>query len=886
MNRARFPARSFIRAPTRTIPAPAGNTRIRHRQPTVPARPAARHHRARPAPGRPSRPPIVLALALLAQLAAAGTPPAAGQPVQPRLAFPDATLDDTAAYRGYQTRFYRDAARNTLQLYVDQRSARVVHLLADADNASIGFTVRAPDGTIPDLRFGAPPARVGRAGRTRHFTHTLTAASGTVSIGWFLLGSMRVERDFQYEQRARGAFANAPYHLPDVDRLVAAVGQLPEKVRGGHLAALHARTVGALRDRLYPHVTLSTTPAQWRARVVQVTLDGLDTLTVELSGRTADVAATTAGDSVTLRATRGSTVTFTTRITTTARTLTPLSREQIFTPDFLAFLADVTARGDRVAPTDTAAIRARRMERQVRGVELLVSREKLMAGLPTYATYFGRDMLMTALMMRPIWRHETLEAVIGTALGKLGPKGEVSHEEALGDQAVRESAAAYATLIENTLRVRDMPQRRSSAHPTTIYDGVSPHFYDGARAILRTLRTTRENYHMIDDEYQLPIVVARWITDSTVSRAATRKFLLERTACGETRADALLRELSLVAQLTAPYANDPVVTNLIAFAAGGPSGWQTASWRDSGAGYAGDRYAMDINAIWVPRALEATGQILAALKTLGISTASATSGTTRPLARYASDPALLQRAISTWHGAARHFLVQRDSTQVRADVNARLAAMPAEERAWWQSRPGTATAIATPVDFLAVALDARGAPIGVMNTDPATRIFLGDGDARSTPPTDDELAALMRDARLFARPYPAGLFVDRIGAVVANDAYATPPVWDAFVKDPYHGPRVVWGREVNLFLLGLAGRIRDPRQARALGSARTAELRTTLEQVRTAVEQSGFHTELWSYGFARGQLAAVRYGSGADIQLWSTTDLAVQYTLARLGRPD
>ena len=26
-----------------------------------------------------------------------------------------------------------------------------------------------------------------------------------------------------------------------------------------------------------------------------------------------------------------------------------------------------------------------------------------MAGLPNFATYFGRDMMMTALMMRPIW---------------------------------------------------------------------------------------------------------------------------------------------------------------------------------------------------------------------------------------------------------------------------------------------------------------------------------------------------------------------------------------------------------------------------------------------------------------------------------------------------
>ncbi|MCC7052162.1 MAG: hypothetical protein IT355_02775 [Gemmatimonadaceae bacterium] len=803
----------------------------------------------------------MLALALLAQLAVAQAP------VLPVLSFPDPALDDTSAYRGYQTRLFRDAARNTLQLYIDQRSARVVHLLADADNASIGYTVRAPDGTVPAITWAAAPSRAGRSGRTRHFTHTLTAAGSTVSIGWFLLGSMRVERDFQYDQRARTAFAAAPYRLPDLDRLFAALERLPAGVRTQHLARLNARSVAQLRARLHPHPTLTTTPTTWRARVVQATLDGRDTLTVELTGRTADVLPALGGDSVTLQARRGDAVTFTSRITTTARTLTPLSREQIFTPDFLAFLAETAARGARVPATDSAAIRARRMERQVRGVELLVSREKLMAGLPTYATYFGRDMLMTALMMRPIWRHETLEAVISTALGKLGPGGEVSHEEALGDQAVRESAGAYATLVEAALGGGNA----AGAEPPAV-------LLARADSVLRALRTTRENYHMIDDEYQLPIVVARWITDPAVPASAKRAFLNTRGAGGATHAQQLVRELDLVTRLTAAYAEDPVTANLIAFAPRAPAGWETASWRDSGAGYAGGRYAMDINAIWVPHALESVGRILDAMRDLGIATGAATAGDT-PLARYAREPARLQQAIATWKGASRHFLVRRDAAQAQAAVTARLAAMPAEERGWWQAQAG-----ALPTDgleFLAVALDATGAPIPVMNTDAATRIFLGDGDGRTTPPSEAELAQLDRDARLFALPYPTGLFVARIGPVVANDAYAPPAVWSAFVKDPYHGPRVVWGREVNLFLLGVAQHLalRTPDGAR--DAARRSALGAMLEQVRLAVEQSGFHAELWSYGVERGRLGAQRYGSGGDIQLWSTTDLAVQYVLAR-----
>ena len=807
----------------------------------------------------------VLALAIFAQLAVTA------RPVTPVLSFPDVSLDDTAAYRGYQTRFFRDAARNTLQVYIDQRSARVVHLLADADNASLGFTARDAAGRTAVLDWGAADAMVSRAGRTRHFEHSLTAHTGTLHLGWFLLGSMRVERDFQYDQRPKDAFSTAPYAIKDVDRLITALDGLPANLQSRHLARLHAASVAILRTRMYPHPTLRRSGAMWVARVVQITLDGRDTLTLEVRADSAAVSASVAGDSLTLRATHGDAVHFAVHITTTARALTPLTRQQIFTPGFLAFLDTTTARGAAASAGDTLAIRARRMERQVSGVELLVSREKLMAGLPTYATYFGRDMLMTALMMRPIWQHETLEAVISTALRKLGPRGDVSHEEALGDQAVRESANEYASLIARYTEASAARDRATAAQSLARADTV-----------LRDLRRVRENYYMIDDEYQFAIVVARWITDPAVPDATKRAFLRDASDGGGSRADRLLKELALVAQLTAPYVASPVPANLISFAPREPSGWGSASWRDSGAGYAGGRYAMDINTIWVPHALESVGQILAAMRQLGVTTSRVTLGDT-PLARYAKDPAALRQAIVTWRGATKHFVVALSPEEVRAATLARMAEMPVDERAWWQSRESTPGALNDSLTFLAVALDAAGAPIGVANSDPATQLFLGESEGSTGAPTPEENANALRTVRLFARAYPAGLFVDRIGPVVANDAYATPAVWAAFAKDPYHGPRVVWGREANLFLLGVANRIASV-QASAVSPdpAYVAELRAAMAKVRTAVEQSGFHTELWSYGFDRGTLGAMRYGSGGDIQLWSTTDLAVQYVLSKM----
>src|ERR671914_553496 len=153
---------------------------------------------------------------LLAQL------PGPARQALPVLAFPEPGLDDSAAYQGYQTRFFRDAAGNTLQIYINSRDGRIVHLLADADNESIGFTARDAAGSPVPLRWGSEGAEVSRAGATRALEYQLVADAPFVRLGLFLLGSMRVERDFQYAGRHRGPYSGLPFALQEIDRLFAA----------------------------------------------------------------------------------------------------------------------------------------------------------------------------------------------------------------------------------------------------------------------------------------------------------------------------------------------------------------------------------------------------------------------------------------------------------------------------------------------------------------------------------------------------------------------------------------------------------------------------------------------------------------------------------------
>jgi hypothetical protein len=795
---------------------------------------------------------------------------------KPALAFPEPGLDDPAAYQGYKTRFFRDAKRNVVQIYLDARSGRVVNLLADAANESVGFTVRDASGKPLPLEWGSDSAVTGLSGAHRSISYTLVANAPRIEIGWILLGSMRVERDLQYSGRHLEAFASPTFRLTEQEELIANLEQLAPEERTRQLSLLHAPDIAALRQRLQLRLVPGGTNlrAPFQVMVKQPSLDVQTSLQLELAVDPAAAVLSVDGPVVVARSLHGGPIRLTVWLMTDAPALTPLSRAGIFNADFLRFLADARRTAGEASP------RYRRLEREVRSVELLSSREKLMAGLPNYATYFGRDMMMTALMMEPIWSDAMSEHVIASVLRKLGPAGDVSHEEALGGQAIRENGSEYNAHLKEYFRLRE--SRELAAADTALAR---------ARALLVNLQKVRENYHMLDDEFQLPVLAARYLANPAVSSARKLAFLLDSTDGGTPRVVLLLRELALVSKLAAPYGREPTVENLVGSPRLDSTHWRSVSWRDSNAGYANGRFAMDINAIWVPRALESISEIIAALRNVGFTQAQKSrfaegiAGT--PLDEFARDQAVLQRAVDNWNGAVRHFVVSLKPEDIHAAVQQKLQSLPTQERTYWQSVLAASGADRQPLEFLAISLDATGRPIPVVNTDPATWLLLRDR-------RDTTMAArdrVTRDVAAFTRAYPVGLFVDRLGPLVANDAYAPPAVWEAFEKDLYHSPRVVWGREVNLFMLGLAKEISSsvgpagPRDAAR--AAYVSNLRDALRRTSAAVEASGLkHTELWSYEIAGGRLNPIRYGAATDIQLWNVTDLAVQFVLAQLlGHP-
>jgi len=141
-------------------------------------------------------------------------------------------------------------------------------------------------------------------------------------------------------------------------------------------------------------------------------------------------------------------------------------------------------------------------------------------------------------------------------------------------------------------------------------------------------------------------------------------------------------------------------------------------------------------------------------------------------------------------------------------INEKFRWMPNDkERYWkriWEEVRGT---LPHEIEFLCLSLDSNANPVKIMNSDVSSLIFISDFV------NIDSLLKLMTSLVL---PYPVGLFVQGLGILYANDNYATEKIWERFKNDKYHSPYVVWGREMNLILLGLKYIQRFPEEKNSL----------------------------------------------------------------------
>ena len=476
--------------------------------------------------------------------------------------------------------------------------------------------------------------------------------------------------------------------------------------------------------------------------------------------------------------------------------ITALSGETPLTP-----LAGDHLLNDR-AQADVAARNA---------LSFLSYKEKFLAGSWRFDTYFGRDTLMSVRLLMPALTPEAVNAGLGAVLTRLSAQGEVAHEEDIGEMAILDHLRA-----------------------------------GGGKSDAPTF-----NYIMIDATFMLGPVIGQWLLDDERGSAQAAMFL--KTADGRREnarpmgAD-LVDNFRFVLHASAKFAHEPLASNLIALKAGSDSG----QWRDSHDGLGSDRIPYDVNAVFVPVALETIGRFLES----------------KLLDPYLTDAdrALFAQAAPFARGwrakSASLFDVTVPNVVARQDISDYAASLKVSDDIALRSVDDS------PVHFHGLSLTAEANVIPILHSDEGFALLFS---RPSSETLDHTVATLMR-------PFPAGLLTP-VGVVVANPVYAAPSIQARLTRNAYHGT-VIWSWQQAVLAAGLERQLARPDLSAASRETLLAAQTNLWSAIRAA--HSVRNSELWTWDFANGSYAIAPFGANAAdadesnaAQLWSTVYLAI-----------
>ena len=476
--------------------------------------------------------------------------------------------------------------------------------------------------------------------------------------------------------------------------------------------------------------------------------------------------------------------------------ITALSGEVPLTPLWGAHLLNERAQPDAAA-------------RNV--LTFLSYQEKFLAGSWRFNTYFGRDTLMSVRLLMPVLAPEAVEAGLGAVLTRLSAQGEVAHEEDIGEFAVLDHLRATGVKSD------------------------APTF----------------NYNMIDCSFMLAPVAAQWLLDDARGRTLAAAFLKRMDARHENPkalgAD-LVGNFRFVLKAAAGFALDPRAPHLIAL----KPGFDAGQWRDSNDGLGGGRFPYDVNAVFVPAALDAAGRFFE-------------SGLLDPYLE-SNDRELFAHAkamAGTWRDKAGPlFDVSVPGATARRDITDYAASLKVADDAALHSVDDST------VSFPALALTADDKTVPVIHSDVGFELLFGQ-------PTESSLA---QEITALMRPFPAGLLTP-VGVVVANPVYATPAIQAKLTRSAYHGT-VVWSWQQAVLAAGLRRQL----QRSDLPPALKEPLRAAETELWRAIgaAHNMRNSELWTWRFAKGRFEIAPFGADASdadesnaAQLWSTVYLAI-----------
>ncbi|KAK5091205.1 hypothetical protein LTR05_001385 [Lithohypha guttulata] len=414
---------------------------------------------------------------------------------------------------------------------------------------------------------------------------------------------------------------------------------------------------------------------------------------------------------------------------------------------------------------------------QTTSLSFLSYSEKLLAGAWRFLTYFGRDSMISALLLEPVLstgNASAMEAVIGAVLERINrTDGSVCHEETIGD---------YATYLNMQNNITG----------------------DNATAAIFT-------YPMIDTDYFLPILMDVYFSrypDRIDPLLSTEAGLIDTTNENLTYAELALFNAQKIVNITTPFVDNQTVENLIHLKPSEVVG----QWRDSTYGLGNGRIPFDVNCALVPAALRAISR----LSQLGGIYPNTSSGTS-VLTNYSNWASFAQESAITWEENTLSFFelnltVSEASSRVNNFVNTATFYDGPTNNASLSTNSNDANGTIT---FYAIALngsmsaledddlDTYSEPIPIMHTDTAFHLFLlNSTNTSSTAYAREHTRFLNSTANTILRAFPAGL-VTPSGMVVANPALSNSDVLIAnFTNSAYHGT-VIWSWQLALMAEGL-----------------------------------------------------------------------------------
>ena len=285
--------------------------------------------------------------------------------------------------------------------------------------------------------------------------------------------------------------------------------------------------------------------------------------------------------------------------------LHPFTKEELISKDFLdkiekpekADFQDVDEKLSKALKHYTSYYSS-----SMRDLLFLSYKDAFLAGSWRFLTYFGRDTMMTVMLLGEVISKEGYEAGMESILDRLSPDGSVAHEDNSWWQAEGERVCKINRLISEGKRKE-------------------------AEEILERLYDENYDYKMVDDDFMFPVMLLNYLKRSDMDPAFMSKKSYSSVLDKHTdNKIAIMKNFNKVLEKALPYfkayknfteENYPdgdfrekeeniIAKNLIRI----HKGEMTGDWRDSNTGLGLGVYPGNVNLYLVPAALKAIYAVL------------------------------------------------------------------------------------------------------------------------------------------------------------------------------------------------------------------------------------------------------------------------------------